>query len=145
MTSRTQGGMPFVKEFYGSALTIFPAFIGSLVRLLYYVNLGPNNGEKSYLSSVEIIDHERQKSVLTFATCQLLLLLLRAFRRTGIMSYQFNSLDLMFFEYICMHLTDNNLAILILKMLSVWFPAPQARPNGLNAWLRPRSTPEEIW
>ena len=48
-------------------------------------------------------------------------------------------LDILSFEYLCQLLVDNNCAMLILKMLSIWFANPPQKPqdtinrDGLNS------------
>ncbi|KAJ1561995.1 Factor arrest protein 11 [Nowakowskiella sp. JEL0078] len=111
--------------------------VGMLVRLLYYVNLGNNNNptsqnetqnantgneEQQALTPEQTLDRldlNRHKEVVTKAVAGILLVLLKATKCSHVLKS----------EYISQLLCDNNCAILILKMLSTWFQQPNNKQN----------------
>ncbi|KAJ3316923.1 Factor arrest protein 11 [Blyttiomyces sp. JEL0837] len=127
------------------------SYIGMLVRLLYYVNLGntvagqegngvANGGvnsaaaeterlENTYMTPEERqefldrIDVNRHKEVVTKAISAILIILGKATKRDHVLK----------FEYLSQLLVDNNCTILILKMLSTWFQNPATAANNAGA------------
>ncbi|KAJ3218404.1 Factor arrest protein 11 [Dinochytrium kinnereticum] len=162
-------GLDRAKTLYGFLAPNMGTHIGMLVRLLYYVNLGnTSNGQgegdgqgalgtdnltyadlspgvsmtreqrRDYLERIDVIRH---KEVVTKAVSAIILILLKATKSDYVVK----------FEYISQLLVDNNCAILILKMLSLWFQNQNANANGdagpnagIGSWLIDRGDPPEL-
>ncbi|KAJ3101181.1 hypothetical protein HDU97_001593 [Phlyctochytrium planicorne] len=138
-------GVERIRSLYGHLAANMSTHIGMLVRLLYYVNLGNSNGagaenseaqgalgtenltyadlqpsskmtkeqRRDYLERVDVVRH---KEVVTKAVSAIILILLKSLKSDHALK----------FEYVSQLLVENNCAILILKMLSLWF---QNAPN----------------
>ncbi|KAI8916839.1 hypothetical protein BC831DRAFT_486512 [Entophlyctis helioformis] len=150
-------GLERYRDLYSSLHANMGSYLSMLVRLLYYLNIGmaadagaangrPSTGghgsgnghepatpvvttqdirgmgAEERMNTLERLDSNRHREVLTHAISGLVLALLKASKCYNVMA----------FENICMQLVDNNCAILILKMLSSWFPNPGG-PKSANA------------
>ncbi|KAJ3037125.1 Factor arrest protein 11, partial [Rhizophlyctis rosea] len=148
-------GLRRIEELYRHLLPHMPTHVGMLVRLLYYVNLGnqtnpsPTSGEPaatdgaapstpaqattqspdtgvpvdlsklSFQERQDLMDKQdlqRHKEVVTKAVSGILVWLVKGVKCQHVLKA----------EYISQLLVDNNCAILILKMLSMWFQNPNA-------------------
>ncbi|TPX68474.1 hypothetical protein CcCBS67573_g07150 [Chytriomyces confervae] len=139
-------GLQRVEELYRYLSPNITIHIGMLIRLLYYVNLGNELNSKNenslekmpspladdqvssadanvssqedakskHQDALEAADVIRHREMVTKAISGILLILLKSIKCD----------DVLKFEYICQLLVDNNCAILILKMLSIWFQNP---------------------
>ncbi|KAJ3112394.1 Factor arrest protein 11 [Phlyctochytrium bullatum] len=166
-------GLERVEALYRFLAPNMSTHVGMLVRLLYYVNLGNTTGgqdgegqgagtgasgsdsllypelpsdavltkeqRREYLERVDVIKH---KEIVTKAVSAIILILLKATKTDHVLK----------FEYISQLLVDNNCAILILKMHSLWFQNQNANAvsgetgatQGIGSWLVDRVDPFEL-
>ncbi|KAI9203652.1 uncharacterized protein BJ171DRAFT_568769 [Polychytrium aggregatum] len=135
-----------IEATYRALLPKLHTYIDTLVRLLYYVNIGwtnsnPNTQGNQALDTpvenlsaeerqraVEQADLSRHKEIVTKALTGIFFLLLKSTKACNVFM----------FEYISEQLLDKNCSILILKMLNSWFPnqaAARAPPvNNFTSW-----------
>jgi hypothetical protein len=83
LVKEERDNIPFVKDFYREILPMLPVYVSTLVRLLYYINLGPTNPDAVERTPIQVIDYEKQKNIITHAISNILLLVLKAFKRSS--------------------------------------------------------------
>jgi hypothetical protein len=62
---------------------MLPVYVSTLVRLLYYINLGPAHPDAADRTLDQAVDYEKQKNIITHAISHILLLMLKAFKRSS--------------------------------------------------------------
>ncbi|RKP03967.1 hypothetical protein CXG81DRAFT_23380 [Caulochytrium protostelioides] len=136
-------------DLWARLLDGWPSHIGLLVRWLYYINLGtalqpppeptapssgPASGSSRETSSgeggsvsdeqaaalLEAYEIKRHRQIVTRVIATISMLLLKMAKRMHVLR----------FEYLCQLLIDNNGAILLLKMLSIWFQPLNSKSSG---------------
>ncbi|KAJ3217551.1 hypothetical protein HK099_005441 [Clydaea vesicula] len=147
-----------IETVYKCILPLLNSYISTLIRLVYYVNLGPqqqqeqNQKQEENLTSKQLrskllvnFDHAKQKHVMTLAMSNIMVNILKALKVHNVFC----------FEFVSTLLNDNNCGILILKMLSTWFQNLNTTPqheaaqkteqnSSYGTWLSDAEEPDEL-